>query len=611
MSALEEPRETVERPQPVLTVAATPRTCDPGILHSREVRCSRHMTHTAVYGHRIEREGHAAAFPVRLLGALQHSVRGAQVSACARPTRLQVAVWAVLLSVASGLALRNFYTFQVGTYVDDAQYVVLAQSLVASPVYGLVDRTTTPVIASFPFGFPLILAPLTLLGPNAFAAMKAVSLLATLFVASLIFWQWRWLMGPTSYWWALATTGLYVAAPLTVGHASMIMSEPVFTGACLAVLALARRGAVGPQPLRWSTLMALSLAAAVFTRTIGALLVPLVLAYLALGRGVSAWRPVLAVSIQIALMLRLIFQVTPLAPHNLLPSRYIEDIASEGTDGVLTSFVADPLWRVQFYFVQELPEAVLPFFAPLERRIGTVYDGNLVSNALGLLTLTTVIAGLVWLARRGLPPLPAFTMMYLAALFFWSWEGTRLLYPVQAGLFAGLLFGLLVLLHRASRIVASKRLHRRTIHRVLATFVLTMLAVSAVRSLRFHDSRLYTGDLRVRTAWTELLHAPSGSIMSEFPETDFLYSGRKMVAFPGPGVSEEQFRDYVFKNRVDYVLIAPEIAWNDYGYIASQSELTRKIAGYTAVLERQGAAERIYEASDGQIVVFRVRATQT
>ena len=53
------------------------------------------------------------------------------------PNRIQIAILGTLLVIALILSLKDYPAFQLGTYTDDANYAVLAQSLVHSDQYGL------------------------------------------------------------------------------------------------------------------------------------------------------------------------------------------------------------------------------------------------------------------------------------------------------------------------------------------------------------------------------------------------------------------------------------------------------------------------------------------
>jgi hypothetical protein len=66
-----------------------------------------------------------------------------------------------------------------------------------------------PAAGIFPFAYPLFLTPLIRAFPENIDALKIPSLLATISIATVLFWGWGWLSKSKSYWWALAITGLY------------------------------------------------------------------------------------------------------------------------------------------------------------------------------------------------------------------------------------------------------------------------------------------------------------------------------------------------------------------------------------------------------------------
>lgn len=197
------------------------------------------------------------------------------------PTKIQIAIWCILFILTVFLSLRDYDSFQLGTWSDDSYYVVLAQSLTHSGQYGLINEPgEQPGAAPFPFGYPLLLTPLVLLFPGNLDALKALSLAATLLNVVLLFWGWPW-FSRQSYWWGIAIVGLYAFSPLTIEHTRMIMSEAVFTTFCLIAMILAEQVVRGNQN-RWGSLLLLSVTLALIPliRTIGMVLVIGILGYL-------------------------------------------------------------------------------------------------------------------------------------------------------------------------------------------------------------------------------------------------------------------------------------------------------------------------------------------
>ena len=70
----------------------------------------------------------------------------------------------------------RFDSFQVGTFYDDAHYIVLAESLANGEGYHLINYPDKPPENNFPPGWPLLLAPLTVLFPDNYIVLKGLAL---------------------------------------------------------------------------------------------------------------------------------------------------------------------------------------------------------------------------------------------------------------------------------------------------------------------------------------------------------------------------------------------------------------------------------------------------
>jgi hypothetical protein len=188
-----------------------------------------------------------------------------------------VALWACLMAFTVLLAARNWRGFQIGVYQDDAEYAVLARSLVHSPAYGLINAPGEPAASRYPFGYPLALAPFAALFPNSLDALRGPSLIASLLNVSILFWGWKLLNPSGSRFWAAAVAVVYALSPLVLGAATMVMSEAVFSALALLAFLLARRSR-GSGLLNVCLTVALGalLTLVVCTRTVG-LLVPIAL----------------------------------------------------------------------------------------------------------------------------------------------------------------------------------------------------------------------------------------------------------------------------------------------------------------------------------------------
>jgi hypothetical protein len=90
--------------------------------------------------------------------------------------------------------------------------------------------------------------------------------------------------------------------------------------------------------------------------------------------------------------------------------------------------------------------------------------------------------------------------------------------------------------------------------------VLVLLSLFVFRSLEISDTRLHVGDLRHRTEWLRTNTSPETTVMTEYPQIDFLYGGRRTVPYVDlPTI--EALAEYMVGNRIDYLLVAPEHRW--------------------------------------------------
>jgi hypothetical protein len=156
----------------------------------------------------------------------------------------RVGVIAAIVAVITVYALR--LDRAAGLYVDDAWYIVLAEALWKGEGFRLISSAASPIVATFPPGFPLILAPVVGALPEFPAnvpALKAVSMVAMLGVGVSIF------IFLIRYQHASRTVAATVAV-ITVSipafvflTTSTVMAEPVFTALHLCLVVAVERSA--------------------------------------------------------------------------------------------------------------------------------------------------------------------------------------------------------------------------------------------------------------------------------------------------------------------------------------------------------------------------------
>jgi hypothetical protein len=557
------------------------------------------------------------------------------VEAANRPAALQVAVWMAVLLVAVFVSVANYQSFQLGVDRDDSSYITLARSLLSSQGYGMINAPGAPATAKFPFGYPLLLVPSVRLFPGNTVALRIPSLIATILNIAILFWGWRWFCKNKSYWWALGIVGLYALSPMTIDHTRRVMSEPWFTTFCLVTIVLAEQFARRQPGRGWSTAMSLALIFVVFTRTIGVVLLLSVIGYLFFVRQKAFIKPFALILAQMALVLGILVVVTPIHLSDLFPSEYFKSdshyllvpisLPSVASSGASTSSgqanvqpaagpvgsAASQIWNgvalgVKRHLGRDLRAVALPVGGGVrEQQFADSLGLPNLPLIFGYLVSALVIAGWVRLFMHdGLSVLLIFTVLYLGAIFLWLGNTVRFMYPIQPFIFLGMLFSLEAMLSWLGSWVLKQR-PLRIPDFVLLSLASLLLVLSVRGSLNLDDSRMHTGDLAVRTAWLKSNTQPSDVVMSEVPETDYLYSDRETVPLPWPVTAAGEVAGYLEKNGVDYVLVAPEIRWETY-YQPRYSDRIAEILPLLEELKTQNLVELTYSDDESLVKVFRV-----
>lgn len=578
-------------------------------------------------------------------------------AATSSPTRLQAALWGGLLILALLLSLNAYHSFQLGTAGDDAVYTVLARSLVREDRYGLSHAPGEIGLTRYPFGYPLLLAPVVLLFPDSFDALKLVSLVATLLNAAIIFWAWPW-FSRRSYWWGLAVSGLYLLAPTVIGQTRMVMSEPVFTTACLLAILLTERAARGESGRWWWLGLGAALMFAISIRTIGVVLMLACFAYLLLRQGRRCWRYLALVIGQVFLLVGLIVALTPVEIRNVVPTKYAEEYLSwhvfrdpaagaaphigaapvppaagpsqpeaEGHDGIETPglrwvldglqpfgitvpsghFLVEVLEAGELHVEQHIRSAVLPLGSgDREQALAAHLGLPMLPLLVGLATCGVIVLGYIrWYAQQGTSAFQLFSVLYLLALFVWLWRDPRFLNPVLPQLFLSFLVGVEAVLQALSLAARRRTTWPMVQNGALVALVALMLLGSVYKNSKLEDSRAHIGDLQARSSWLKANAASSAIVLSEHAELDYLYSDRKMVYPVGSYNSAAELEAYLAAHRIDYVLIAPHLRWQT-DYRASYSKATARLLERTEELAGEGKVTLVYAPTNSLIRVYHV-----
>lgn len=488
------------------------------------------------------------------------------VPALPKPTRFEIFLWLAIMLLMPALCLYDWDGYQVGTYGDDASYVTNADSLLQRVPYGTLLTPGEDRVTQFPFLLPLLLTPFRAFFPNSMDAMRVVPLVTSLLAMVVLFWGWGWIGRGLSYRWGIAVIALTALSPVSILHARTIMSEGPFLLLTLLMIIWVEK-IVSKPPRAWGILFGILLVLLMYTRSIGWLFGIVWIAYLFWKCG-RAILPQLALALSSGiLLLGLVLATTTVRPIDLLPQEYLAQLANS-VDGIrqvrTTSTRVVPVNRTQRNAIDTLLFALfvhLDFADKLPYEMESAVIAWTDSTNLtflrilpGVLAIGVLCVGAWALWRKqGLTAFQIIAPPYLALLFIWAWNGSRLFYPVQAQLITALLVGLYTIAGWFAARLPSQTLKSRFAPSVVAASVALLLAGCIWLDLKFTRAMLLPGDQIERAAQLTSNIPPGAIVLSSRATTDHLYADRTFVDIPSRVYSTQDLIAYLKRQKIDYV----------------------------------------------------------
>jgi hypothetical protein len=506
----------------------------------------------------------------------------------------------LLLIVAAALSLWKFNHFQVGTYMDDAQYIVLAESIVEGEDYGLIYPPQQILSTRFPVGWPLILSPFYKLFDGNIQSLKAASFLFTLANTLLIVVGWR-LLGFLKRSVALLVAALYAVSPLVVGHAGMVMSEPAFLFFVLLGIMLAVRLSLSTRGSAYiALLLGVTWVFSTYVRTIGLTLVLATMFYLIWKR---KWSTIVLASISSGLTLLIIISFTTIDGHDLINiveyASQFEDPSSWGQKDVAIEVLPRIGQGIIIYFDSILRDTLIPFIGdPTSQTIlNRVSLGFLPMLTSVFVFLLVSIGYAASVKRNWNHPVHLYVLAYIAVTIVWPWRGERFLYGVLPFLFGYLIGGVRVILDAVAR---QSRLKMQWAADLGWFLLLLLLLAQIVRTAIIDDSLNHVPDLEVGTRWIRENTLMEAIVAAEQPAITHLFTQRSTIPLPHDTDAIQELVD----QDVIYLLIAPELQWGD-GQIALSERSESLLADirisdthFSLVFEDPKAKVRIYRVGE-------------
>ncbi|MEN6644267.1 MAG: glycosyltransferase family 39 protein [Armatimonadia bacterium] len=449
-----------------------------------------------------------------------------------------------LIPLALLVYLACFNSLQVGQHVDDASYVMLAQSLLTGHGYSQVAYPDNPPESKYPPLLPLLIAPFLWLTGGALWATRLPALLCALASLPVLYTLLRRLLPDQQPWLLLTVVALH---PVIVGYAGMAMTEApsLLLSWALLLLLLPSLGALQRRPCSRASLPASEAVSGAPAR-----LSPKTAAALGflLGLGLLLRTDTLALAAAVLLCLllsrqwRATLHVLILMLAVYFPWHYhVSHLGASGGMSYLAELKTgwwDPsplplrLWHgLTRYAFDALPQMVgLVFGTTLEAKAAALGLAPVIT-ALKITLGFLVIAGFARTWRTFPVVISLFVLIRFAMLVPWPLQ-TRYLLPLLPFLILYLLSGLSWLVDRIPRL----RFSPRAQHAVLALLLIFALGRDALLVVR--PPRLLYPDL-VRGGRMIQEHVPPDAVVaaSWSAKSFYLYSGhtaREVSLSAGP-----------------------------------------------------------------------------
>lgn len=312
---------------------------------------------------------------------------------------------------------------------DNTEFVTLARSLASGEGLTYTHLPEPRTSTKFPFGFPLLLAPVAALFGGASGAdagtpdwmvMKWLVVLTFAAAAAFLYLLVRDMGGEGR---AVATTLVAVSGPLTVSYGHQVMSEVPYLMWSMLALWLLGRGLASPgwRDNRWLWAGIAATIAAYYTRSVGIVLIGATVCHLLWLRD---WRRALVVggACFVAML--------PWALRNSLAgggSVYVKQLIMVNPYRPemgyldLSGLLGRVLEHLDFYLALDLSMAMWPAFE------GSSAALNPASVALLLVAVAVLV---VCLRRRQHLLLVTYAVFFTGTVLLWPWSGGRFFVPL-------------------------------------------------------------------------------------------------------------------------------------------------------------------------------------
>lgn len=453
----------------------------------------------------------------------------------------------ILITVSAGLGLLRFNSLQLGTSYDDAHYIILAESLSSGQGYQLINFPRPQIERAFPPGWPILLAPLTLLFPSNYTVLKLFSLLLWLASILLIYKLFsRRFESPHLE----IVTGLAAVNPLLVGTSVTVMSESAYLFFSLLALTFFDSWNSKTEGKKdWLiVLIAIIALYSQLIRTIGVSLSLALVVYFLLSRRFREAGLTMGVFMAGTLL------------QTWINLRNGGSVVSAGYQSqVFNSSVIEKIGQMWAntlgYFNEVLAGALFPIFSAKGASLLSNYGLQTLPVILNAAIILLIIFGAV-LSRKRIRLMDLYFIVYiLGILAFWNPKvgsvKARFLIPIIPFLYFYFMQGMNWAFTKFTR----NRINATRIAAGVTGIIALTLLARNLQDWRNPVMEQMT-DLSVGTSWVSENAPPDAIIMVNEPVPAYVHVQRKTIGYPNAGQDLEK---YLNNQGIDYIVVSPKL----------------------------------------------------
>lgn len=457
-----------------------------------------------------------------------------------------------IMIISAILTILRFDSLQLGTYGDDAYYVVTAEGIATGYGMRLINFPEPLISIEFGFIWPAMLAPMVWLFPGNYTVLKLLPFALWIICIPLMYL----FFAPRLKSPYLEMLVFIIAInPALVGSGTLVMAEMAYIlFSLLSLICFDYWYRQYPKASNWLLVFSvITVGSAQASRPVGLTLFIAIGVLLLVSR---RFRPLAIFAVTVVAVVGVQYLINSSQGRPLFYGTDVIASESTGTSWLVTK-IDHMLTNASEYADGMVSSTILDVFGPNVTNSLERFGLGFVPTILNVIILGLLVTGFV-MTIRVFPIGFLYVGGYWAVLLVYWWQNEN------QGAFARFLFPLIPLFYYYL-VVPMMRLGeqftfkgRRLGTILVGAMTVVICVVSLGRNVQDWrtPSRERFIDISAGRTWINQNAPEDVIVMSPHPFSDYLYVQRQTVEYP---TTQDDIADYIVKNHVGYILIGPHL----------------------------------------------------